>query len=769
LPFFYCLFSSSYATASLDEEVPKSKQTDSYDKTSSNLDLTRNVLEEGKFCKISTTVNCFVQEEVNTSLTKCETMKPMNACGPIEMMFLFEYCNNMDDLDVTFLENKTFAKIAGEIYRDSQGFLDLRSNSCRTFEQNIMVDTCARSKVPGSFKAEGWVKGFENVPGYYCFGWSFQKILLYTSEEPSRTPTFPPTNVKTEKPSTEPTQAAIATPSISQFPTPFPSSNPSITKQPTRDPTQISSENPTAVPSSIITSEPSLVPSVEKTNTPSVINQIPSVTPTPSTSSSPSRGSILTSVNLESKCLGEPQGFIGSGAFVLSCEYLVSSPSGDDCLRDIKLLYTIVNESNEDLIIQGLIVGQNGRFEELINPDASLILESMGNHTVENIIKQDICSAGSNGNINAIVFGVGVDSGIPVSKGDDVVFAIPIPSRIQLLSPIACAVDGIPCSNYLNSNSNEKNSQCIVNATLRFVVENNGLTCFSVDMVKLQFGSEDIQEVSLGDDAILTTFCPRDIYESENTQTVDLCKYEGRNTQIQISINDDIKTTGTLSINPLIFPFASIPTPIPTIRISEHPTKYSNMWSSPTQAPKILPPSRQPAPSPKSNMLVQVGKTEAPYNSPTFFAPAPDMVTCDLLPNVMSFIFKPRSCKDSTSNQLKSKREKRALKKSSEKYAGKGSLSNKLKSDCTDYAAVETPSRLVMFDDMRSTVLYDGIITDDEKLAVDHLSDMERVQVFIYNNDELSQSLILKLSCEMKIKYGESFGSLVFAGYEKSP
>jgi hypothetical protein len=168
-----------------------------------------------------------------------------------------------------------------------------------------------------------------------------------------------------------------------------------------------------------------LVPTVEATITPSFNIQIPSMTPTNFDSSSPSRGSIVTSVNLESKCFGEPQGFIGSGAFVLSCEYIVPSASVDDCLRDIKLVYTVVNESNEDLIIQGLVVGQDGRFEELVNPDISLILEPVGQHTIEYILTRDICSVESNRQIDAIVFGVGVDSGIPVSKGADLVLAIP--------------------------------------------------------------------------------------------------------------------------------------------------------------------------------------------------------------------------------------------------------------------------------------------------------------------------------------------------------
>jgi hypothetical protein len=85
-----------------------------------------------------------------------------------------------------------------------------------------------------------------------------------------------------------------------------------------------------------------------------------------------------------------------------------------------------VNESNEDLIIQGLVVGQEGRFEELLDRDITLTLKPGQQHSMDHFRKTDICSdLESKRKIDAIVFGVGVDSGIPVSKGDDMVLAIP--------------------------------------------------------------------------------------------------------------------------------------------------------------------------------------------------------------------------------------------------------------------------------------------------------------------------------------------------------
>lgn len=417
LAFIYYLLCSSFTTG--HDEVSSSNRSDSHhDNVSLSLNNNdvRNMQDDSQFCKISTTVDCFVQEKGKGTLTKCEDMAPIEVCGPIDMTFVFEYCNRMTSFDVSLLEERTFAKVAGETYKDSQGFFDLLRGTCRSFAQNVTIDSCLRSNVPGSCKVEGWVKGYEQTFGYYCFAWDFQKIQILRAPQVGQSAN--PTNV--------PTQIATATPSTSHAPTLPPSNNPSTTKMPTWKPTEVSSVNPTDVPTNALTSNPSLVPTVETSVTPSFVHQIPSSAPIKSgTNTSPSRGSIVTSVNLESKCLGEPQGFIGSGAYVLGCEYLVPSTSGDDCVRDIKLLYTIENESNEDLIIQGLIVGQDGRFDELINSDMFLKVEPREKHTIEHILKSDICSKESYRKIDAVVFGVGVDSGIPVSKGDDMILAIP--------------------------------------------------------------------------------------------------------------------------------------------------------------------------------------------------------------------------------------------------------------------------------------------------------------------------------------------------------
>jgi hypothetical protein len=205
---------------------------------------------------------------------------------------------------------------------------------------------------------------------------------------------------------------------------------------------------------------------------------------------------------------------------------------------------------------------------------------------------------------------------------------------------------------------------------------------------------------------------------------------------------------------------------IPSKKPSEYPTEYANTGSPPIQAPKSSSPTRAPAPPSKSNMPVQLPTVDAANKAPVMLTP--DTVACDLLPNAVSFIFKPRSCRESSNYEFKAKREKKALKKHSQKNAGKGTFSKKTKSDCSDHSTVKTMSRLVVSSDFDSTVLFDDIITSNEKLAIKNFSGIDKVKVFIYTlDDNLSQSFVVDLSCEMNITHGESFGSLVFVGYEK--
>jgi hypothetical protein len=138
-------------------------------------------------------------------------------------------------------------------------------------------------------------------------------------------------------------------------------------------------------------------------------------------SNSPSKNPLSDPViKLETQCYSEPQGFLGSNAFIVPCKFVVVP--GDipgTCVRELKLKYSILNFAREDIKIQGLIVGQGGKFTELIEEDEILLIRPGVEHVIEYYIKTNVCDGEVGELINNAVFGLGVTSKIPVSARGD--------------------------------------------------------------------------------------------------------------------------------------------------------------------------------------------------------------------------------------------------------------------------------------------------------------------------------------------------------------
>lgn len=81
-------------------------------------------------------------------------------------------------------------------------------------------------------------------------------------------------------------------------------------------------------------------------------------------SNAPSKGKLSDPViNLETEYFVEPQGFVGTEAYVLPCAYFDASSGDFACeQRNAKLVYTVRNLSQEDINIQGFIVGRGASF-----------------------------------------------------------------------------------------------------------------------------------------------------------------------------------------------------------------------------------------------------------------------------------------------------------------------------------------------------------------------------------------------------------------------
>ena len=314
-----------------------------------------------------------------------------------------------------------------------------------------------------------------------------------------------------------------------------------------------------------------------------------------------------------------------------------------------------------------------------------------------------------------------------------------IPLTVELLSPIPCSINGISCSDYLTVNNSDRPNECIASATLRYVVKNSGVSCFDLEQVEIQLGDEEKQQLSLGNDGYFANFCPQDVHEFEANHTLDLCRLRRENSQLELFINNDIRATGALSISSFfIVPETKAPSPVPTTLLSEQPPRSPNRQNAPSEAPKILLPSKRPTLSAN---------------------------------NVLKFKFKPDSCRN-VNYKLKTKSHKRALKKRSDKNAGKGGFSKKTNFDCTDYAPVEATSKLVITNDLGS-VIFDEIVKFEQQIEIKYSSEFDMVQGRIFNLEGgLCQSFSVDLLSGTNIESGDLFGSLQFVEHEfaqKSP
>lgn len=351
--------------------------------------INRSLQQLGQFCAISADVDCFL-DKGKTKPCSLLTDDPiqMEQCGPLDMTFAFRYCNNMADQDTQIIEDVNFLKLANQSYRDVGIPLDLSElprNTCRSYDQTITIDSCTRTSVPASIKFEGWVKGFQQVRGYYCYSYSYLNVripLLPTTFEPSNEPAFEPTTKPTINATFEPTNTP--------------------TSKPTNTPTSKLTNTPTAKP----TNAPVPVPTA-----------IPTLSPVSQPLSDPV-------VKLSTECFGEPDGHTGSGVLVVPCNLLTPDGS-NECTRDLKFVHTIENESDEDVRIQGLVVGWQGAFDELVDPNERVYIKAHSSHVMEYFVRTDICDFQTPVEVQSMLFVVGVTSRLYVSITGGWILPIP--------------------------------------------------------------------------------------------------------------------------------------------------------------------------------------------------------------------------------------------------------------------------------------------------------------------------------------------------------
>jgi len=298
--------------------------------------------------------------------------------------------------EVEIIKAKKIVKLANQVYNKEADEL-LSANTCEVLEYSGTFDTCNTNTAAGSIKVEGWIEGKYNVEGYYCYAWGFLKIRFPRELDD---PSFPSLS-----PSSKPEATLTPTEVISRVP----SIAPSIEEK-TMNPTESISRVPTNAPSIEV-----------KTMKPTENSIEPSSLPSVNDSNTPSKGKLSDPVvTLETECLVEPQGFFGTNNFVLPCDYAIA-PGGDSACEEryVKLVYTVRNLSEEEIKIQGFIVGRGAIFQELLESSGSLSIHPGRETIFDFFVSTDTCET-SGAAVQATVYGVGIETGIPVSDGEGV-------------------------------------------------------------------------------------------------------------------------------------------------------------------------------------------------------------------------------------------------------------------------------------------------------------------------------------------------------------
>ena len=123
--------------------------------------------------KISTNIKCMLDDGRD-----CNEMSPFlpKDCGEIDLRFEYEYCNN-NAFEIEMIDRRSKVTLwnKNEI-DDNFDNSNLAIGECRTYIKDIQVDTCTRTGVNTYIELAGWVDGFENVKGSFCFGYKFLRF-----------------------------------------------------------------------------------------------------------------------------------------------------------------------------------------------------------------------------------------------------------------------------------------------------------------------------------------------------------------------------------------------------------------------------------------------------------------------------------------------------------------------------------------------------------------------------------------------------------------
>jgi len=288
--------------------------------------------------------------------------------------------------------------------------------------------------------------------------------------------------------------------------------------------------------------------------------------------------------------------------------------------------------------------------------------------------------------------------------------------------------------------------ECVVSAALRFAVENIGRTCIDITSIDAKVGNESPRDLALNmsNNAM---FCPNDVLVFVETRLLDLCQHRGLFLPVVLRINGDFDASGSLSF------LTTIPTAAPF--------SFSKL-------PSMIP-AKAPSNPPIESSLIPVRNTFSSNPSvlvPGTNKPSDQNKICFVRPTAVWLLFEPRICKDG--NGWSFKKEGRKIKSKSKKHVTRSKGSTKIKTGCIDICPVASSSRLLITSKVGSTLIYDGIVTEGQKIKITDPSaqGLGKVHVHTFNLDgKKSQSFTFDLSCHKPTRVGYVYASLTFVGF----
>lgn len=146
-------------------------------------------------CRVTTDIQCYFDKEKTKPCGEYIPPAEINQCQAVPMTFVFYYCNKNQDALIDVNEVRSFITIAKLDYKNVLDTTDMHPKTCRSYEKQVLIDTCGKFNVPASIRFIGREKAGSNASNF-CFDFGFKKFKFPQFDTPQWPATSSPTQHK---------------------------------------------------------------------------------------------------------------------------------------------------------------------------------------------------------------------------------------------------------------------------------------------------------------------------------------------------------------------------------------------------------------------------------------------------------------------------------------------------------------------------------------------------------------------------------------------